>query len=120
MPSRAGIGSGEVRRVDVFEAINTTRAMRRLNNSRAVADEDIRKILEAGTRAATGGNSQPVRWVVVTDPEVKRRLGGVYRRTASQLLEGDQDSPPTRSSWHLAAPFGDAPALRLVCTDGPN
>src|SRR5467141_4019122 len=106
--------------MDVFEAINTTRAMRRLDNSRAVADEDIRRILEAGTRASTGGNSQPVRWVVVTDLEVKRRLGKVYRRTASKLMEGDEDSPLTRSSWHLIDHFGEAPALIVVCTEGPN
>ncbi len=106
--------------MDVFEAINTTRAMRRLDNSRAVADEDIRKILEAGMRAATGGNSQPVRWVVVTEPEVKRQLGEVFRRTASKLMEGDEDSPLTRSSWHLIDHFGKAPVLIVVCTEGPN
>lgn len=106
--------------MDVFEAINTTRAMRRLDNSHAVADEDIRKMLEAGTRAASGGNSQPVRWVVVTDPEIKRELGEVYRRTASRLLEGAENSPFARSSWHLVDHFGEAPVLIVACTEGPN
>lgn len=55
--------------MDVFEAIRTTRSMRRLDPSRPVADQDIRKILEAATKAANGQNSQPVRWIVVTDAE---------------------------------------------------
>ena len=47
--------------MDVFEAIATTRAMRRLDPTRDVADADILTIVEAATKAATGGNSQPVR-----------------------------------------------------------
>ena len=104
--------------MDVFEAIWTTRAMRRLDPSRPVADADLRKIVEAATKAASGSNSQPVRWIVVTDPNVRRRLGEVYRRCASKLLEGDEDSPLTRSSWHLVEHFGEAPALLVACTQG--
>ena len=106
--------------MDLFEAINTTRAMRRLDNTRAVADEDIRKMLEAATRAASGTNSQPVRWVVVTDPEVKRQLGEVYRRTAGPLVETFDDSPLKRSSIHLVEHLGDSPVLIVVCSEGPN
>ena len=106
--------------MDVFEAIWTTRAMRRLDASRPVADADLRKIVEAATKAASGGNSQPVRWIVVTDPDVRRRLGEVYRRCATKLLEGHEDSPLTRSSWHLVEHFGDAPALLVACTQGQS
>ncbi|HKW07408.1 MAG TPA: nitroreductase family protein [Candidatus Dormibacteraeota bacterium] len=105
--------------MDVFEAIHTTRAMRRLDPGRPVADADLRRIVEAGTKAATGGNSQPVRWVVVTDSHVKRRLGEVYRRCATKLIGGDEpDSPLTRSSLHLAAHLGESPALLIACTQG--
>lgn len=106
--------------MDVFEAIWTTRAMRRLDPSRPVADADLRKIVEAATKAASGGNSQPVRWIVVTDTEIRRRLGEMYRRCASKLLEGDEDSPLTRSSWHLVEHFGEAPALLVACTQGQS
>ena len=104
--------------MDVFEAIYTTRAMRRLDPNRAVSEADLHKMVEAATKAASGGNRQPARWIVVTDPEVKRRLGEVYRRTASKLLEGDEDSALTRSSWHLVEHFGEAPALVIACTQG--
>lgn len=106
--------------MDVFEAINTTRAMRRLDGTRDVSDHDIRTILEAGTRAPSGANSQPVRWVVVRDPEVKRELAAVYERTASPLIESFDESPLKRSSMHLVDHFADAPALIVVCSDGPN
>ena len=66
--------------MDVFEAIQTTRAMRRLDSSRPVSDADLRKVLEAATMAPSGGNSQPVRWIVVVDPQVRRQLGSIYRR----------------------------------------
>lgn len=104
--------------MDVFEAIYTTRAMRRLDPNRAVSEADLHKMVEAATKAASGGNRQPARWIVVTDPDVKRRLGEVYRRTASKLLEGDEDSPLSRSSWHLVEHFGEAPALVIACTQG--
>ena len=92
--------------------------MRRLDPSRPVSDADLRKIVEAGTKAANGKNSQPVRWIVVTDPDVRRRLGEVYRRCAMKLLEGDADSPLTRSALHLADHLGHAPALIVACTEG--
>jgi nitroreductase len=65
--------------VDVFEAIRTTRAMRRLDPSREVSDEDIRTIVEAATKGGSAGNRQPVRWLVVRDAEKRRQLGELYR-----------------------------------------
>ena len=106
--------------MELFEAIHTTRAMRRLDPDRSVPEADIRRILEAATKAPSGGNSQPVRWIVVTDQEVRRQLGEVYRRCAAKLMEGDEDSPLTRSSWHLIDHFGEAPALIVACSEGQN
>jgi nitroreductase len=108
--------------MDVFEAIRTTRAMRRLDPSRPVSDEDLRKIVEAATKAPSGANSQPVRWILITDPDVKRKVGAVYRRCAGALLADFDESDPAllRSSWHLAEHLGDAPALAVACCEGPN
>ena len=44
---------------DLFDIMQTTRSMRRLKPD-PVPDELIRKILEAGSCAANGGNTQ--RW----------------------------------------------------------
>lgn len=72
--------------MDVLEAIRTTRSMRRLDPARDVSDEDLEAMIDAATRAASGGNSQPVRWLVVRDPELKRRVGDVYRTQARLRL----------------------------------
>src|SRR4051812_19956264 len=71
--------------MDVFEAMRTTRAMRRLDNDRPVPEEDIWSIVEMATKAATGGNSQPVRWIVVTDADKRRRLGQIYKDCWAQV-----------------------------------
>jgi nitroreductase len=63
----------------VFDAIDNLRAAWRFRPD-PIDDSDVRKILEAATRAASGGNSQPWRFVVVRDPELRRRLGEIYLR----------------------------------------
>ena len=107
--------------MDVFEAIRTTRAMRRLDPNRPVSDTDLHRIIEAATKAPSGGNSQPVRWIVVTDPDVKGQLGRVYARCAAQLLADfdKNESALLRSSWHLVEHLGEAPALIVACCEGP-
>ncbi|HKA13160.1 MAG TPA: nitroreductase family protein [Candidatus Dormibacteraeota bacterium] len=109
--------------MDVLEAIRTTRSMRRLDPARDVSDEDLVTIIDAATRAPTGGNSQPVRWLVVRDLELKRRVGEVYRAQARLRLvtyEQDAKSNPDvarmlRSARHLADHMGEAPALLIPC-----
>ena len=109
--------------MDVLEAIRTTRSMRRLDPARDVSDEDLVTIIDAATRAPTGGNSQPVRWLVVRDPELKRRVGEVYRsqaRTRLVAYEQDAKTDPEvarmlRSARHLAEHMGEAPALLIPC-----
>ncbi|HXB03594.1 MAG TPA: nitroreductase family protein [Candidatus Angelobacter sp.] len=105
--------------MDVFEAINTTRSMRRLDPSRRVSDADLRTIVEAATKAPSGKNSQPTRWIVVTDPELRRQLGDVYRRCASSLMDDSEEPSLARSAWHLIEHFGEAPALIVACCEGP-
>jgi nitroreductase len=109
--------------MDVFEAIRTTRSMRRLDPARDVSDEDLRTIIDAGTRAASGGNSQPVRWLVVRDPELRRQVGEVYRAQAAVRLtvyeaRASEDAAAARmlaSARYLGEHMGEAPALVIPC-----
>jgi nitroreductase len=109
--------------MDVFDAIWTTRAMRHLDTSREVPEEDITKILEAANKAPSGGNSQPVEWVVIRDPELKRRLGEIYGEAAHRALPAYQERARTdpdvarmlRSSLYLADHMGAAPVLLIPC-----
>ncbi|MCI0856541.1 MAG: nitroreductase family protein, partial [Chloroflexi bacterium] len=50
--------------MDLFEAIGTQRAMRRLKDD-PVSDEDVWKILDAAIKAPSGGNRQPWNFIVV-------------------------------------------------------
>jgi len=112
--------------VDVFEAIRTTRAMRRLRPDREVADQDLLTIVEAATKSATGGNRQHVRWLVVRDREKRKRLGELYRECAEPALKSYEEDARTnpvsarllKSSLHLADHMGEAPAIILGCAPG--
>jgi nitroreductase len=105
--------------MELFEAIRTTRAMRRLDSARPVSEADIWTILEAASKAPTGGNSQPVRWIVVTDPEKKRRLGAIYGEAWKPVREiyaqraDDAIAPILRSADYLGDHMGEAPVLLI-------
>ena len=112
--------------MDVFEAIATTRAMRRLDATREVSDADVLTVIEAATKAPTGGNSQPVRWMVVRDPDKRRRLGEIYRACwapvhdyyAAQTNDNPAVARMLRSADHLGEHMGDAPVILLPCSRG--
>ena len=112
--------------MDVFEAIRTTRAMRRLDPSREVSNDDVRTIVEAATKAGSAGNRQPVRWLVVRDAEKRRQLGELYQECVELLLRDDEEHAKTdpatarrlKSTWHLARHLGEAPVLVLACAPG--
>jgi nitroreductase len=81
---------------DLFEVIRTTRSMRRLKPD-PVPNELIRKILEAGTCAPSGGNMQRWRFLVIRDAEVKRIVGAYYKRAWDERWHpgtGPENSPP--------------------------
>jgi nitroreductase len=113
--------------VDVFEAMRTTRAMRRLDTSRPVSDEDIWTIVEYATKAATGGNSQPVRWIVVQDTETRRQLGEIYRECWAQVgamyrqrtpADDTQTNRILTSADHLGEHMGEAPVIIIPASKG--
>jgi nitroreductase len=113
--------------MDLFDAIWTTRAMRRLDPDRPVDDADLLKIVEAATKAPSGSNYQPTRWLVVRDPDLKRKVGDVYRQ-CWYAIRGDylswveRDPSPEsamrvfRSAEHLADHMAEAPAMVLPCS----
>jgi nitroreductase len=63
----------------LFDIIRTTRSMRRLKPD-PVPNELIRKILEAGVCAPSGGNMQRWRFLVIHDPKIKETVGALYKR----------------------------------------
>jgi nitroreductase len=74
--------------VDVFEALYTTRAMRRMH-PRPLPRDVEQRILDAAVRAPTGGNRQDWKFVVVDDRAVLAELGPVYREAMNEHLWDD-------------------------------
>ena len=113
--------------MDVFEAIRTTRAMRRLDSTRPVSDEDLWTIIEAATKAASGGNSQPMRWLVVRDEDKRRRLGEIYKKSWAPVAEMYRARTPAEDTttqrvlnsadW-LGEHMGEAPVILVPCAKG--
>jgi nitroreductase len=112
--------------VDVYEALYTTRAMRRVRPD-PIPGSVQAKILDAAIRAPSGGNSQNWRFILVDSPEIKAKLGPLYRESAALLWAGPYaeriehartapDDPAsaallrvTRSAQHLADHFEAVP-----------
>ena len=122
--------------MDVYEALYTTRAMRRVKPA-PIPESVQRKILDAAVRAPSGGNMQNWRFLLVDDPEVRRGLAAIYRDCISQLwttiykdrvdqARAQPDAPESRqfqkmfrSAEWLADHFAEVPLLlfSFVLTD---
>ena len=64
--------------MDLFEAMRTQRSVKRFKPD-PVSDDDIRTILTAATWAPNGANAQPWEFIVIKDPELKRKVSDIYR-----------------------------------------
>ena len=72
--------------MDVFEALYTTRAMRRVRPDPVPPDVQA-AILDAAIRAPSGGNAQNWRFLLVDDHDVIARIAPLYRHSITQLWE---------------------------------
>ena len=72
--------------MDVYEALYTTRAMRRVKSDPIPEDAQAR-ILDAAIRAPTGGNAQGWRFMLIDDPKVIGELGPLYRMCIERMFE---------------------------------
>jgi nitroreductase len=115
--------------MDAYEALYTTRAMRRLKKDPIPASVQ-KRILDAAIRAPSGGNTQGWRFLLVDDPAVKAQLGPLYRscmdvRSGARFYKSRRDAAEAapkdpesiefmkmyRSADHLAQHFEDVPLM---------
>jgi len=114
--------------MDVYEALYTTRAMRRVKPDPIPMDIQA-KILDAAVRAPSGGNMQNWRFMLVDDHDVIARLAPLYQESLGNLwvtvykdalekANADPDDPESaqflrvqRSAQHLADHFAEYPLL---------
>ena len=64
--------------MDVFDALYTTRAMRRVSEN-PIPKDVLKQMVDAGIRAPSGSNRQGWKFIVVTDLEIRNKLGDLYR-----------------------------------------
>ena len=114
--------------MELFEAMYTLRSMRRLKPD-PIPDEQIRTILDAAIRAASGGNQQSWGFIVVRDRAVKEEIAAIYLEGWRALkATGYGQAPPgaaeeqvrrqarvLRSAEHLAEHLADAPVWVFPC-----
>ncbi|OZG29609.1 nitroreductase [Williamsia sp. 1138] len=100
------------------ELLTTTRTVRkRLDLERPVPVEVVREALEVALQAPSGSNKQKWHWLIVTDPEMKKKVADYYAAShAAYTGPVDPAADPARarivsSSKHLAQVMGDVPVL---------
>ena len=114
---------------DLFHIIRTTRAMRRLKPD-PVPEELVQQILEAGVCAASGGNSQRWRFMVIKDREIKEQVQKWYQKAFDEFVgpRYRSSAPPPGSSpgryrrqhdavEYLTEHYHEAPIWIVVCQD---
>ena len=114
---------------DIFHIVHNTRAMRRLKPD-PVPDELVRKILEAGTAAANPANTQPWRFLVVKDLEIKKAVQVYYKRAFDEVVgpRYASSAPPPGSDAaryarqhaaveYLTENFHQAPVWIVACAE---
>ena len=98
---------------------------KRLDLSRPVPREVVTECLSIATQAPSGGNTQPWRFLVVDDPDVRLGLAELYRdgygpyiemqKAAVRAAGGDDDSAVIRSSDYLAENLEKVPVMVIPC-----
>jgi nitroreductase len=116
---------------DLFEAIYTTRAMRRLKPD-PVPREIVMRVIEAATLGPSGSNRQPWIFLVVTEAATKRFVAERYKRAwdtfyltpeKRAVMETQPDSPAgktLKSANYLANHLAEAPVLIFPCVKRYN
>jgi nitroreductase len=118
----------------VDELLTTTRSIRRrLDFDSDVELAEIEECLRIAVQAPSGSNEQTWRWIVVTDADIRGRLGALYqeafaeRRARAAQASATSGEPPVpapvdeararvmRSSAYLAENFARAPVMIVPC-----
>jgi nitroreductase len=119
----------------VDHLLTTTRSVRkRLDLARPVEPAVLERAIEIALQAPTGSNSQGWHFLVVTDPEKRAALGGLYRRAfeayasapaGTMRPELPPDDPRARqlpriidSATYLAEHLHEVPVHVVPCVEG--
>jgi nitroreductase len=104
--------------MELIEAMKTVGTCRSFCDA-PVPDTVLWKAVDAARFGPQGGNRQPVRLIIVSDAERKRRLGELYRQEWESYT-GYSPGAPERGGRlgqidAFASAFGHHPAIVVVC-----
>jgi len=115
--------------MELYEAMGTTRAVRRLRPD-PIPDDVLRRVLTAATHAPSGGNRQAWRMLVVKDPGIKQRLQALwlepwrlYAEAGRAALQAapeasrDKGLRSLAAGDYLAEHLHEVPAIVVLCFD---
>ena len=99
---------------DVAELFRHQRAVRAFSD-RDVDQDTVERLLTAATHGPSGSNTQPWRFIVVRDPEVKSQLSEVYEAAFAEAYAGQA---PARAADRQ--PWTQVPVLIVACVRVPG
>src|SRR5215217_4014817 len=110
--------------IGLFDAIYTQRAIRSYKPE-PVPQEMMVKVIEAATKAPSGGNSQPWAFIVVQDREKRNKLAeyakegfaGMYENALARMKPGDP--PPFENLKPMIETFEVIPCVIIACLVRP-
>lgn len=110
--------------MELGDAIRTAVTSRYFTDE-AVTDEQLRTAFDYARFAPQGGNRQPVRFIVVRDPDARNQLAEWYRVPWKAYLEGalggeieigaEQMDRALRNADHFADHLQDVPVMVVAC-----
>lgn len=114
---------------ELYDTMSTLRAVRRLRSD-PIPTDVLERVLQAACWAPSGGNQQPWRVIVVTDPDKKSSLAEIYgpewyrySATFEAHLATLGESEVVRwkrvmaAGDHLAEHLAEAPAILMFCAN---
>jgi 5,6-dimethylbenzimidazole synthase len=102
--------------MDIYEAIEKRRTIRVYR--KGTTEEQLRKIILAGTKAPSGGNSQPWEFIVIDDPKIIDLLGEIkfrLNRTFTPQLGETQQTVEDRALFQKKS-FENATIVAVCCS----
>jgi nitroreductase len=94
--------------MDLYEALYTTRAMRRVKPD-PVPDDVVAQMVDAAVRSPSGGNMQNWRFITVADRAKIAEIGVLYRESWAEL-----NRTVYAGAWERAEAAGDEQMLRIL------
>ena len=126
VPSRYDVSDVDLESID--GVLSTTRSVRlRLDLDRPVPNELILDCIDVAEQGPGGGYQSSRRWLIIRDPEQKKRLAELYWESAGKWMVSARDklagtdhrnTSVMRSAAHLAENLDKVPALIIPCIWG--